>query len=42
MLHILTDAAKQTILTVSALNVPTEYELSYTVQLFGGCERHGS
>lgn len=31
-LHILTDAAKQTILTVSALNVPTEYELSYTVR----------
>lgn len=31
-LHILTDAAKQSILTVSALNVPTEYELSYTVR----------
>ena len=31
-LHILTDAAKQTIVTVSALNVPTEYELSYTVR----------
>lgn len=32
VLHILTDATKQTILTVSALNVPTEYELSYTVR----------
>lgn len=31
-LHILTDAAKQSILTVSALNVPTELELSYTVR----------
>jgi LPS-assembly lipoprotein len=31
-LHILADAAKQTIVTVSALNVPTEYELSYTVR----------
>jgi LPS-assembly lipoprotein len=31
-LHILTDAAKQSIATVSALNVPTEYELSYTVR----------
>jgi LPS-assembly lipoprotein len=31
-LHILTDATKQSILTVSALNVPTEYELSYTVR----------
>ena len=31
-LHILSDATKQTILTVSALNVPTEYELSYTVR----------
>ena len=31
-LHILTDSAKQTIVTVSALNVPTEYELSYTVR----------
>jgi LPS-assembly lipoprotein len=32
VLHILTDATKETILTVSALNVPTEYELSYTVR----------
>jgi LPS-assembly lipoprotein len=32
VVHILTDALKQTILTVSALNVPTEYELSYTVR----------
>ena len=31
-LHILNDATKQTILTVSALNVPTEYELSYAVR----------
>lgn len=31
-LHILSDATKQTILTVSALNVPTEYELSYAVR----------
>lgn len=31
-LHILTDASKQTISVVSALNVPTEYEISYTVR----------
>ena len=32
VLHILTVSTKQSILTVSALNVPTEYELSYTVR----------
>ena len=32
VLHILTDSTKQSILTVSALNVPTEYEISYTVR----------
>ena len=32
VLHILTDSTKENILTVSALNVPTEYELSYTVR----------
>ncbi len=32
VLHILTDATKESILTVSTLNVPTEYELSYTVR----------
>jgi LPS-assembly lipoprotein len=32
VLHILTDSTKENILTVSTLNVPTEYELSYTVR----------
>jgi LPS-assembly lipoprotein len=32
VLHILADSTRQNILTVSALNVPTEYELSYTVR----------
>lgn len=32
VLHILTDTTKETILTVSALNIPTEYELTYTVK----------
>jgi LPS-assembly lipoprotein len=32
VLHILTDSTRQNISTVSALNVPIEYELSYTVR----------
>jgi len=32
VIHVLGDATAQRILTVSALNVPTEYELSYSVK----------
>ncbi len=32
VIHVLSDAVAQRVLTVSALNVPTEYELSYTVR----------
>jgi LPS-assembly lipoprotein len=32
VIHVLTDTTTQRILTVSALNVPTEYELSYSVR----------
>jgi LPS-assembly lipoprotein len=32
VLHVLNDSVAQRILTVSALNVPTEYELSYAVK----------
>jgi len=32
VIHVLTDAVAQRVLTVSALNVPTEYELSYSLK----------
>jgi LPS-assembly lipoprotein len=32
VIHIITDTAVERILTVSTLNVPTEYELTYTVK----------
>lgn len=32
VIHVLSDAVGQRVLTVSALNVPTEYELSYAVK----------
>lgn len=32
VIHVLNDAVAQRVLTVSALNVPTEYELSYSVR----------
>ena len=35
VIHVLTDAVAQRVLTVSALNVPTEYELSYSLQVLG-------
>ena len=32
IIHVLTDSTAQRVLTVSALNVPTEYELSYSLR----------
>jgi LPS-assembly lipoprotein len=32
IIHVLTDSTQQRVLTVSALNVPTEYELSYSLR----------
>jgi LPS-assembly lipoprotein len=32
IIHVLTDTTTQRVLTVSALNVPTEYELSYSLR----------
>jgi LPS-assembly lipoprotein len=32
IIHVLTDTTAQRVLTVSALNVPTEYELSYSLR----------
>jgi LPS-assembly lipoprotein len=32
VIHVLTDSIAQRVLTVSALNVPTEYELSYSLR----------
>jgi len=32
VIHVITDSAAERILTVSTLNVPTEYELKYTVK----------
>lgn len=32
IIHVLTDSTAQRVLTVSALNVPTEYELSYSLK----------
>ena len=32
IIHVLNDATAQRVLTVSALNVPTEYELSYALK----------
>ena len=32
VIHVLTDAVAKRVLTVSALNVPTEYELSYSLK----------
>jgi LPS-assembly lipoprotein len=33
VIHIITDSAAERILTVSTLNIPTEYELTYTLKL---------
>jgi LPS-assembly lipoprotein len=33
VIHILTDVSADKVLTVSALNVPTEYELTYTIRV---------
>jgi len=40
VIHVLTDATAQRILSVSALNVPTEYELSYSLRF--SVTAHGS
>jgi LPS-assembly lipoprotein len=32
IIHVLTDSTQQRVLTVSALNVPTEYELTYKIR----------
>jgi LPS-assembly lipoprotein len=40
VIHISTDSAAERILTVSTLNVPTEYELTYTVRLSVSASGH--